>query len=193
MDQVEVPARGLRLPDIDVLVPRAHNLRGSVEPRCPECGNPFQPHKVLYDYRYGRPRCPSCGSFATCTGTRFTSGIYRRYNSAAVRGEYGCTVPCCSCRWWPQGGTCCSTPRSVQAQPVPLVNAVDDAVHSATATCLHLCGFCLLHEVLCAIGLAARPPRQAHRAKDVVGYGLAGSLPCCWEPFSRVVMAGPCL
>lgn len=165
--------------DVDIPCPHCeYNLRGLVEPLCPECGNTFEPHNVLMAYRDGQPslslpwvlrnmyRHPL--SFWQLREVRFSCGPTRTQIFELIWASIFLVIVL----GFILKAVIDGLGQSVFDDGVVLMSLLGAIITSFGAS-LGVYVLCLLHGSLCRLGLMLGRQREGVRAaKEIVGYGL---------------------
>ena len=173
--------------DFDIPCPQCeYNLRGLVEPRCPECGHAFDPHAVLMAHRDNQPPLPIL--WVVRNMYRHPLAFWQMQEVRRSRGPkrlqifFGLIyVPvvimmiCAAMMFallWAQ-----------RLSPLELVMISVSSLWQALYASVGLYVLCLVHGLLCRLGLVMSRQREGVRAaKEIVGYGLVSGAcaGCCY-------------
>ncbi len=160
--------------DLDIPCPHCeYNLRGLIEPRCPECGEIFDPYKVLHDFRETQPPLPIFWVIRNVY--RHPLEFWRLQQVRRSRGPtrvqlFSALLYLPTLLAWTYlelAGAPATAPAEL------LVRRIIQGVFMGLFVSLVPYMFVLIHGFLCRAGLLRSPARQGVRAaKEVVGYGL---------------------
>ncbi len=189
MEQEDKTIERAAIFDFDIPCPHCeYNLRGLIEPRCPECGRIFDPYKVLHDFRETQPPLPILWvirsvynhplRFWGLREVRRSRGPRRLQLFFALLYVPAALAMICV-------GLITSWGRPWQPGPAELLAG---ALFGALPYCLILYMLVLVHGILCRLGLIRSTAREGVRAaKEVVGYGLVWFAPV----LVGVLLVGP--
>lgn len=181
--------------DFDIACPQCeYNLRGLVERLCPECGNVFDPHAVLMAHRDNQPPLPI--GWVLRTIYRHPLTFWRLEQVRRSRGptrlqiffvlilvpflvDFLCVM---------LGSIALSRSKLVLPRTAILV---ESTIFPAVLASLAAYAICLIHAILCRVGLLLSRQREGVRAaKEIVGYGLVWLAPLLLATTVFVPLAG---
>jgi hypothetical protein len=159
--------------DFDIPCPHCeYNLRGLTVPRCPECGNAFDPHRVLHDFRETQPPLPILWVIRNVLRhpLNFWEMPEVRRSQGPLRVQLFFSLLYVPVVLAAISATVIGGPRRWRPDAVELIFT---ALGPGLLASLFLYMFVLIHGILCRAALLRSTAREGVRAaKEIVGYGL---------------------
>lgn len=166
-----VESTGQPIFNFDIACPQCeYNLRGLTERRCPECGNAFEPHAVLMAHRDNQPPLPIGWVVRTmyCHPLEFWQMEQVKLSRGPRRLQIFFLLI-----WIPITASMAWGELLYSRGMRPVDNLITETLRMGLIASLVAYTLCLVHGILCRVGLAMSSQREGVRAaKEIVGYGL---------------------